>query len=213
MSHEPGSPVRAGPGAAVGAGVRRALKGAGLALGLTAVVLPAASCWAEVWLSAGDGLFAFWGQTLALAPGLPGKYLRKGFYFLTLRRCSLSCDIGFMSYFNDRRAEVGRRVYIGFGVSLGAVLLGDGCLIGSRVSIINSGDQHRLDPDGRLTAFDRTAVQVVRVGQETWIGEAAVLMADVGSRCIIAAGAVVSSPVPDGCLVGGNPARFIRKLV
>jgi acetyltransferase-like isoleucine patch superfamily enzyme len=38
-------------------------------------------------------------------------------------------------------------------------------------------------------------------------------MADVGSRSIVGAGSVVSTSVPDGCLVAGNPARFLRRLV
>jgi serine acetyltransferase len=38
-------------------------------------------------------------------------------------------------------------------------------------------------------------------------------MADVGDRCIVASGAVVTSQVGDGQVVGGNPARIIRKLL
>jgi acetyltransferase-like isoleucine patch superfamily enzyme len=64
-----------------------------------------------------------------------------------------------------------------------------------------------------LTAFDPRAAQRVHVGAETWVGEAAVLMADVGSRCIVAAGSVVSAPVPDNRIVGGNPARLIGKTM
>lgn len=116
-----------------------------------------------------------------------------------------------MSYFNDRRAEVGRRVYVGYGACIGLASLGNGCLVGTRASILSGGNQHQFGPDGKLTPFDQTRGQRVRVGEETWIGEAAVLIADVGNRCIISARSVVSSPVPDGCLVGGNPARFIRK--
>lgn len=188
------------------------MKGSGVALALLVAALPAATCWVEARLSSREEMFMFWAQAFSLAPGLPGKYLRKGFYYLTLRRFSPSCDIGFLSYFNDRRAEVGRRVYIGAGTCLGAVILGDGCLIGSRVSVLNGGDQHRSGPDGGLSPFDRAAARTVRVGEETWIGEAAVLMADVGSRCIVAAAAVVSAPVPDCYVVGGNPARFIKRI-
>ncbi len=31
----------------------------------------------------------------------------------------------------------------------------------------------------------------------------------IGERCIVAGGAVVTKSVPDGCMVAGNPARFI----
>ena len=118
-----------------------------------------------------------------------------------------------MSYFNDRRSVVGRDVYVGFGVGLGRVVLGDGCLIGSRASIINGGQQHDLGPDGRLTPFDRTAAPPVRIGPQTWLGEGVIVMADVGGRCIVGAGSVVSRPVADGYLVAGNPCRPLRRLV
>jgi acetyltransferase-like isoleucine patch superfamily enzyme len=193
--------------------VKSVLKGLGIAVGLAVVALPALTCRAEAWLSGRDDIFVFWGQFFALSPGLPGKYLRKCFYFLTLRSCSLRCDLGFLSYFSDRRCEVGRGAYVGFGVSVGLASLGDGCLVGNRSSIINGGWQHTLGSDGRLTPFDPSSAPRVRIGEETWIGEGAIVMADVGSRCIVGAGSVLSVPVPDGCLVAGNPARFIRRLV
>lgn len=190
-----------------------AVKGGLIALGMVVVSLPAAVCWLEERLSERNEVFLFWGQTFALVPGLPGKYLRKCFYRLTLSSCSLSCDLGFMSFFNDRRSEVGARVYIGTYVGLGLVSLGEGVLVGSRVSLLNGGDQHEYGPDGRLTPFQPSKVRRVHIGPETWIGEAAVVMADVGSRCIVGAAGVVSRPVPDGCVVVGNPARFIRKTL
>lgn len=193
--------------------VKLILKGAWNALGLAIVALPVAMCRLEARFSDRDDLFLFWGQALALVPGLPGKYLRKCFYHLTLQACSLDCDIAFMSYFTDRRAEVGRRVYVGFGACVGMATLGDGCLIGNRASILNGGHQHRLGPDGKLTPFDHAAARRVRIGEETWLGETTIVMADVGRGCIVAAGSVVSAPIPDGCLVGGNPARFIRKSI
>jgi acetyltransferase-like isoleucine patch superfamily enzyme len=191
--------------------LQRALKGPSNTLGLTAVALPAMLCGLESWFSGRDELFLLCGQALAFVPGLPGKYLRKCFYHWTLEACPLSCDIGFLSYFSDRRVRMGERVYIGSDVHIGTATLGEGTLVGSRASIINGRHQHQFGPDGRLTAFDSAAIPRVHIGDETWIGEAAILMADVGSRCVVAAGSVVSNPVPDGCIVGGNPARFVGR--
>ena len=157
--------------------------------------------------------FPFWGQAFALVPGLPGKYPAEVFLLPDdSDRARCDCDIGFLSYFSDRRSEVGRGVYVGFGVSVGLASLGDGCLVGSRASIINGGWQHRSARRQADTLRPRIR-PCVRIGEETWIGEGAIVMADVGSRCIIGAGSVVSEPVPDGCLVAGNPARFLRRLV
>ena len=153
----PGPPGPARPRRGLGRGAKAAGKAVGNALALAAGALPAALCWAEARLSSRSEVFLFWGQALALVPGLPGKYLRRGFYRLTLRACSSSCYIGFLSHFSRRQAEVGRRVYIGCGVTIGAVSLGDGTLVGSRSSLLSGGHQHRFGPDGRLTPFDPAA--------------------------------------------------------
>lgn len=51
----------------------------------------------------------------------------------------------------------------------------------------------------------------VKVGSFSSIGSYAMIMPGVtiGERCIVAGGAVVTKSVPDGCMVAGNPAKFI----
>jgi acetyltransferase-like isoleucine patch superfamily enzyme len=189
------------------------LKWVGNAIGLTLVALPAATCKIESWLSNREDIFLGWGQFFSLIPGMPGNYLRKCYYFLTLRACSLTCQICFLSYFTQRAAEVGEQVYVGARTSIGIATIGNGTLIGSRVSILNGGRQHEFGPDGKLTPCAPSSLPRVHIGEETWIGEGALLMADIGSRCIVATGSVVSSPVPDGIIVGGNPARLIGRVM
>ncbi len=193
--------------------LKQILKVASNGVGLAAAFLPALTCWLESRLlgRGREEVFRFWAEVFALFPSTLGDYLRKCFYRLTLRSCSLECTIRFMSQFTDREAEVAKGVYVGTFALVGTASLGEGCLVGSRVSILSGSSQHEFDEDGHLTAADRTAFQRVRIGSETWIGEAAVIMADVGSRCIVSAGAVVSHPAPDGCIVAGNPCRFVGK--
>lgn len=187
------------------------LKGFGVAVGLILVAVPALTCHVEWLFSTRDLFFLFWGQTFALLPGLPGHYVRKSFYFLTLRRCSLNCEIGFLTYIHDRRTEIGKEVYIGTGVGIGWVIVGDHCLLASRVSVLSGRAQHQRGPDGRLTPFDRRDATQVHIGPDTWIGEGAIVMADVESGCIVAAGSIVTKTVISGSIVAGNPARSIKK--
>ena len=165
--------------------VKSIRKGLAIVLGTIVVGLPALTCWVERFLGDRDAIFLFWGQAFALCPGLPGNYTRKCYYFLTLRRCSLDCEIGFMTYIHDRRAQIGDRVNIGAGVGIGWVCIDDGCLIASRVSILSGDNRHQLDPNGRLTPFDRIAARRIHIGEETWIGEGSIVMAAVKSRCIV----------------------------
>jgi virginiamycin A acetyltransferase len=193
--------------------IKSVLKGLGIVVGIVLTAVPAFTSNVERFFTGRDPFFLFWGELFALLPGLPGHYIRKCFYFLTLHRCSLNCEIGFLTYIHDRRAQIGERVYIGTGVGIGWVSVGDGCLLASRVSVLSGRGQHELGPDGRLTPFDRSAAKHIHIGENTWIGEGAIIMADVGSRCIVGAGSIVTKPVTCGFLVAGNPARSIRCLV
>ena len=51
----------------------------------------------------------------------------------------------------------------------------------------------------------------IKVGSYTSIGANCMIMPGVtiGERCIIGGGSVVTKSVPDGCMVAGNPAKFI----
>ena len=51
---------------------------------------------------------------------------------------------------------------------------------------------------------------LVRIGEGTWIGSSAVVMADVGRHSVIGAGSVVTKPIPDWVIAAGVPARVIR---
>jgi acetyltransferase-like isoleucine patch superfamily enzyme len=183
-----------------------------IALAMVFVAAPAATACVEARLTRREELFVLWGQFFALVPGLPGKYLRKCYYRLSLPAFSLTSEVGFLSHFSHRDAEVGARVYVGTGATLGTVTIGDGALIGSRVGVLSGKHQHELGPDGRLIHTGPGSLRRVRIGEETWIGEGSLIMADVGDRCIVAAGSVVSVPIPDGSMVGGNPARFVRRV-
>ena len=50
----------------------------------------------------------------------------------------------------------------------------------------------------------------VNIGQNSWVGNGALIMADVGENCVVAAGSVVINAVPDNAIVGGNPAKVIK---
>jgi virginiamycin A acetyltransferase len=193
--------------------IKSILKNVAIIAGMVVGVLPALTCKIEQFVSDRDACFLFWGQAFALLPGLPGSYIRRCFYFLTLRHCALNCEIGFLTFIHDRRSYVGQRVLIGTSVGIGWVNLGTGCLIASRVSFLSGSTQHQLGPDGRQTPFDRNSAKQIHIGEESWIGEGAIIMADVERLCIVGAGSIVTKPVTKGSVVAGNPARQIRRLI
>ena len=180
-----------------------------------AVAWPCAvTCWIERRLSpAAEGVFGFWAEAFALLPGLPGLYLRRGFYRLTLENCSATAAIGFGALFSHRQARVEEDVYVGPYVVTGSVHLCKGCLIGTRVSLLSGSMQHEWLEQGGWTPSDPSRFKRIKIAEHVWIGEGATVMADVGAGSMVAAGAVVSAPIPAGVVVGGNPARFVRNVV
>ena len=53
----------------------------------------------------------------------------------------------------------------------------------------------------------------ISIGNYTSLGAHCMIMAGVkiGDRCIVGGGSVVTKSVPDGCMVAGNPAKYIGK--
>lgn len=155
-------------------------------------------------LKTGNTIFILFGQFFSLFPGLPGIYIRAAYYYATLADCSWEVHIGFGSHFSSRNAGLGRHVSIGAYCVIGDVLIGEEALIASRVSIPSGKYQHLVR--------DMPKFELVVIGNNTWIGEGAIILANVGRHCIISAGAVITKAVGDGEVVAGNPARTIRIL-
>ena len=155
--------------------------------------------------------YSFFAQLLALAPGMPGDYLRIGFYRLTLAECSLSSRVSFGSFFAHPQAKLGPGVYIGSYCIIGMAGIGARCQIASGVQILSGRHQHLRSDDGELGGAEHGVFTSVSIGPECWIGAAAIVMADAGEGATIGAGSVVTRPVPAHSVVAGNPARVIRQ--
>jgi virginiamycin A acetyltransferase len=138
----------------------------------------------------GETLFTMLAQGCALVPGLPGVFLRRAFYRLTLEACGESFFIGFGAWLAHRAARIDEDVYIGAFAVLGSCHLGRGARIGTRCSIVSGGRLH--------------------IGEYARLGESSIVLANVGASAMVAAGAVVSAAVPPSVVVAGNPARFVR---
>lgn len=158
-----------------------------------------------------EGVFHFCAHTVALLPGLPGAYVRRAFYWLTLDGCDPRCHIGFGAMFTHRQVVLERGVYVGTWALVGSALLREGTSIGSRASLLSGTELHEFR-DGRWTPYNAAKLRQIALGPHAFVGEGAIVMADVGAGAMVAAGAVVANAVPDAVVVAGNPARFVRRL-
>ena len=149
---------------------------------------------------------------VAILPGLPGAFLRRAFYALTLDACSFHCHIGFGSIFSHRTTTVAKHVYIGSYAIIGSAQLGEHCLIGSRASILSGKELHVMGDDGLWTPYSADRLSQVKLARNAWIGEGAIIAADIGEGSMVGAGSVVTMDIKPHIIVTGNPARFVKKI-
>ncbi len=119
----------------------------------------------------------------------------------------------FPPFYSDfgKNIHVGEHVFINACCHFqdhGGVTLGDGCQIGHNVVFATLN--HGLEPADRGTTYPAPIV----LGRNVWVGSNATILQGVtiGDNAVVAAGAVVSRDVPANTIVGGVPARIIKKI-
>ena len=119
--------------------------------------------------------------------------------------------------------KFGVNLYLGHEVSIECnCIIGDNCLIANRVAFVGRNDHDyksigvpvRFSPwiGGGADGTENDSKNVVKVGDDVWIGYGAIIMTGVsiGKGTIVAAGSVVTRDTPDYSIVGGVPAKVLN---
>jgi acetyltransferase-like isoleucine patch superfamily enzyme len=150
-------------------------------------------------------------EFLSLFPGISGQYLRRAFLTWTIEACHPTATVCFGTTFSKAKARLGANVYVGPGCHLGMVDIEDDVLLAAGVHVTSGARTHGYDDPTRPIREQEGERRRVRIGARSWIGSAAVIMADVGADVIIGAGAVVTKPIPEGVIAAGVPAQIIKQ--
>ncbi len=110
-----------------------------------------------------------------------------------------------------KNIKVGKRVFINAGCCFqdqGGIEIGDDCLIGHQAVFATINHEFAPERRGDMT------LAPIRLGKRVWIGAHATILAGVtiGDNSVVAAGAVVTRDVPPNVVVGGVPAKILRKI-
>ena len=110
-----------------------------------------------------------------------------------------------------KHIKIGKRCWIQQGCTFfgrGGITIGDGVFIAPKVNLITIN--HDPDPDNRSATYGRSII----IEDKVWIGINATVLPGVriGYGSIVGANSVVTHDVPPMTVVGGNPARFIKKI-
>jgi len=152
-------------------------------------------------------------QMLSIIPGVMGQYLRRAFFARTLARCHSSVTIEFGVLFSKTGARLDEHVYVGPRCHLGLVHLERDVLLGPGVHVPSGRSTHGTVDLTRPIREQDVCYSIVRIGAGSWIGSAAIVMADVGCETVVGAGSVVVHALPDRVVAAGNPSNVIRSRV
>lgn len=119
----------------------------------------------------------------------------------------------FPPFYTDfgKNITIGKDVFINSGCHFqdqGGITIGDGSLIGHNVVLATIN--HDLEPKNNR----KNHYAPIIIGEHVWIGANTTVLSgvNIGDWAVIAAGAVVTKDVPAYTVVGGVPAKIIKKI-
>jgi len=117
-------------------------------------------------------------------------------------------------FIRPEKIRIGDFCKIGEGAYVdgsGGVTIGRCTIIGPHVTIITAN--HRYEETDLLPFDNVMLARPVTIGPYCWIGRGVMILpgVTVGEAAVIAAGSVVTKDVEPYAVVGGNPARLIKK--
>lgn len=155
-------------------------------------------------------LFVTSTHLLSLVPDYIGSYLRVAFYTYTLPECSFTGHIRFGTFFSRAQARIGENFYVGAYNIIGLAHIGKNVVIANNINIMSGRRQHNFDDPEQNIMEVQDNFRPVKVGDNVFVGDRAIIMADVGEYSIIGAGSVVVKPIPPYSVAVGNPARVVK---
>jgi len=111
--------------------------------------------------------------------------------------------------------KIGNNVGLGshghYGSGIGGLEIGDDTIIGNYVSF--HPENHNFSDLSIPIRLQGVSGKGIKIGNNCWIGAKATFLdgSQIGNGCIVAAGAIVKGEFPDNVIIGGIPAKVLKK--
>ena len=149
-----------------------------------------------------------------------GVYLGRGVHISVVRggRLTISDDVVIernCQLIVEGALAIGARTFIGTGTIIVAaehVTIGCDCLIAAYATIRDQ--DHRTDLAGEPYNRQGLLTAPVQLGENVWVGTKATVLrgTTIGKGAVVGAHALVASPVDAETIVGGVPAKFLKRV-
>ena len=134
--------------------------------------------------------------------------------FAKLTNTELNETLNVIPPFNTdfgKNIHIGQRVFINSGCKMqdqGGIYIGDDVLIGHNACLLTLN--HEMDPENRADMHPKP----IHIEDKVWLGSNVTVLPGVtiGEGAIVAAGAVVTKDVESNTIVGGVPAKIIKRI-
>lgn len=134
--------------------------------------------------------------------------------FAKLTNTELNETLNVIPPFNTdfgKNIHIGQRVFINSGCKMqdqGGIYIGDDVLIGHNACLLTLN--HEMEPENRADMHPKP----IHIEGKVWLGSNVTVLPGVtiGEGAIVAAGAVVTKDVDSNTIVGGVPAKIIKRI-
>jgi acetyltransferase-like isoleucine patch superfamily enzyme len=94
----------------------------------------------------------------------------------------------------------------------GGIEIGNDVIMGSYISF--HSENHNFSDTSKLIREQGTTSIGIKLGNNIWVGAKVTFLdgCSVGDNSVVAAGAVVNGVYPNNCVIGGVPAKIIKKI-
>lgn len=158
-----------------------------------------------------DFVFLFCSQLLAFFPYIVGTIARYEFYRFALSKCGKNVMIGFGTVFIYRDIEIGDNVLIGMYNTIHHCNFGSYVLTAEGCRFLSGSRYHNFDRTDVPMALQGGSLKRIVVADDVWVGANAVVMSNLAEGSIVGAGSVVVDDVDALTIVGGVPAKVLKK--
>lgn len=153
--------------------------------------------------------FTMFAEGFSMVPGFIGYLSRACYYKQTLAKSHIDFFTAFGTYLSKIECEINENVKIGGRTTIGLCKIGKNTVIANSVSVISGRRQHNFD-DPNASVAGETQFQKLEIGENIFVGEKSIVMANIGDKAIIGAGSVVVKDIPPFSIAVGNPCKVVK---